>query len=120
MKKMNVNYVAGTIELSEAFAKKAGIINSEAYNELKAVKEAYPTYKVSVQKNKSKKPSSTKGITLDVMRKYIEKHNADNFLEEFNSLVENIAPYFEIKAKFMNRYPQCKSYKTKADWILAA
>ena len=120
MKKMNVNYVAKTIELSENFAKKAGIVGSPSYNELVDVQKAYPTYTVKVQKNKSKKPTIAKGITVELMRKYVEKHNSDNFLNEFDSLVEEKTSYFEIKAKVLNHYPQCKNYKTKADWILAA
>ena len=54
------------------------------------------------------------------MRKYIEKHNENDFLNEFDALIENKASYFELKAAVMKRYPQCKTYKTKADWILAA
>ena len=120
MKKMNVNYVAKTIELSEAFAKKAGIVGSPSYNELVEVQKAYPAYTVKVQKSKSKKPTPPKGITLELMRKYIEKHNEDNFLEQFDSLVENKASYFEIKDKVLKHYPECKTYKNRAEWILAA
>ena len=120
MAKLHLNYNLQAIEISEAFAKKASVYGSAAYDELHKVQEAHPTYRVCVQKNKSKKSSIVKGITVDVMRKYVEKHNEDNFLEEFDSLVEEKTSYFEIKAKVMNHYPQCKSYKTKADWILAA
>ena len=120
MKKMNVNYATETIELSETFAKKAGTFGTTQYNELKAVKDTHPTYKVKVLKANHTKKFTAKGITIDVMRKYVVKHNSDNFLEEFDSLVEEKTSYFEIKAKVLNHYPQCKNYKTKADWILAA
>ena len=120
MAKIKLNYNSQAIEISEAFAKKASIIGSAAYNELIEVRENNPTYKVKVLKDKNSKKSTAKGITIELMRKYVEKHNSDNFLQEFDSLVEEKTSYFEIKAKVMNHYPQCKSYKTKADWILAA
>ena len=120
MAKLHLNYNLQAIEISEAFAKKASVYGSAAYDELHKVQEAHPTYRVCVSKNKNKKSSIVKGISVDVMRKYIEKHNEDNFLEEFDSLVEEKASYFELKAAVMKRYPQCKNYKTKADWILAA
>ena len=120
MKKLFINNATQTIELSESFAKKAGNFNSPEYSDLKEVKTTHPTYKVKVFKAAHARKSTAKGITIDVMRKYVVKHNSDNFLEEFDSLVEEKTSYFEIKAKVMNHYPQCKSYKTKADWILAA
>lgn len=120
MAKLHLNYKSQAIEISEAFAKKASVYGSAAYDELHKVQEAHPTYRVSVQKNKSKKFSTVKGITVDIMRNYIEKHNTDNFLEEFDTLIESKASYFELKAAVMKRYPQCKNYRTKADWILAA
>ncbi len=120
MAKLHLNYNSQAIEISEAFAKKASVYGSAAYNELHKVQEAHPTYRVCVQKNKNKKSSIVKGITVDIMRKYIEKHNEDNFLEYFDNLVENKNSYFEIKAEVMKHYPQCKSFKSKAEWILAA
>ena len=120
MSKIKLNYISQSIEISEAFAKKASIINSTAYNELAAVRENHPTYKVKVLKDRTSKKYLAKGITIGLMRKYVEKHNSDNFLNEFDSLVEEKTSYFEIKAKVLNHYPQCKNYKTKADWILAA
>jgi hypothetical protein len=120
MKKIFINNATQTIELSESFAKKAGNLNSPEYNDLKEVKTTHPTYKVKVLKSTHTKKSTAKGITIELMRKYVEKHNSDNFLNEFDSLVEEKTSYFEIKAKVLNHYPQCKNYKTKADWILAA
>ena len=119
MKKFFIDVKAQTIELSESFAKKAGCFNSPEYNQLKEATVTYPSYKIQVVKI-NKKSSIVKGITVDVMRKYIEKHNENDFLNEFDALIENKASYFELKAAVMKRYPQCKTYKTKADWILAA
>lgn len=120
MSKIKMNYNSQAIEISEAFAKKASVYGSDAYLELKAIQEAHPTYRVSVQKSKSKKSTTVKGITVDVMRKYIEKHNEDEFLNEFDALIESKASYFELKAAVMKRYSQCKNYRTKAEWIMAA
>ncbi len=120
MKKLFINNVTQTIELSESFAKKAGNFNSPEYNDLKEVKTTHPTYKVKVFKATHTKKSTAKGITIEIMRKYVEAHNSDNFLDFFNSLIEEKTSYFEIKSKVIEHYPQCKNFKSKADWILAA
>ena len=118
MKNISINFKNNSIELTNAFAKKASIIGSEAYRELKDVKSEYPNYKIVVLNPRSNK-SQIKGITLELMRKYAERKN-DGFINELNSLVENKTSFFEIKQEFIKKYPQFKNYKTKAEWILAA
>ena len=88
MKKLYVNLATQTIELSESFAKKAGSFGSAEYNDLREVKATHPTYKVKVLKANKSNQSHAKGITIELMRKYVEKHNSGNFLEEFDSLVK--------------------------------
>ena len=119
MAKIRINYHSNTIEISEAFAKKASVISSEAHSELNDVKKNYPTYRIIVVKKATRK-TQIKGITKEFLRNYIEKQNDTVFLKEFDELVKNKTSFFEIKARFVNQYPQFKNYKTKADWILAA
>ena len=55
------------------------------------------------------------------MSKYIENHDeSKELLKEFDKLKEGKTPFFEVKAWFLEHYPELKNCKTKADWILAA
>ena len=119
MAKFHINYNSKTIEVSESFANKASVYNSNAYTELVEVQKAHPNYSVSIVKTKTKK-SSVKGITVEFMRNYIETHDDTNFLEEFNKLKNGGESFFKLKARFIQHYPVFKNCKTKADWILAA
>ena len=118
MATFNINYTNKTIEVSESFASKARVYNSNAYNELMKVQNAHPNYSVSIVKTKTKK-TSVKGITVEFMRNYIKNHDDTNFLEEFNKLKNGGESFFKLKARFVEHYPIFKSCKTKADWILA-
>ena len=121
MKKFFINNATQLIEISESFSKKAGNYNSPEYSQLKDAKSTYPNYQIKILKSSSATSKHViKGLTLEIMRKYVEKHNEDNFLEHFNSLVENKTSYFEIKDEVLKHYPQCRTYKNKAEWILAA
>lgn len=119
MSKIKFNYSNRTIEVSEAFAKKASVYNSAAYNELKEIQQTYPNYTLKIVKSSSKAKSSLiKGINVEFMRKYIEKHNEDNYLEKFEEFVNKGLTFLAIKNNFIEKYPVFKNCKTKADWIL--
>jgi uncharacterized membrane protein len=81
----------------------------------------HPTFKVIVQTPTKKKNSSVKGVNYVYMRKYIENHDSTNeLLREFDKMKEGKTPFFEVKNWFLDRYPELKKCKTKADWVLAA
>ena len=50
---MKIDFTNGTINLSKAEAKKAGVINSDMYKELNAVRNQYPNYAVVVIERKT-------------------------------------------------------------------
>ena len=121
MKKFFVNNATQSIEISESFNKQAGRYNTPEYNQLKDAKLTYPNYQLKILKaNKTSSKQAIKGLTIEIMRKYVEKHNEDNFLEQFDLLVEGKASYFEIKDKVLKHYPVCRTYKNRAEWIMAA
>ena len=120
MKKMNVNYVAGTIELSEAFSKKAGIVGSPEYEQLKEARVTYPTYKVKVVKaSKSKDSNLIKGITRDFMYNYAKAHETEESTLKF-SLLDKDATFLAVRKVFFECYPEFKNFKTQYEWHLAA
>jgi hypothetical protein len=122
MKKMNVNYVAGTIELSEAFSKKAGIVGSPEYEQLKEARVTYPTYKVKVRKATKPKDSDIpliKGITRDFMYNYAKTHETEESVLKF-SLLDEEATFLAVRKVFFECYPEFKKLKTQYEWHLAA
>ena len=119
MKKLNLNYVNETIEISDAFAKKASTYNSDAYNELNEIKKAFPNYKITVVKSTAKK-SKVKGIGVDFMYNYAMNHEKENSTSEFTTLKETNASYLAVKSTFFKFYPEFKNFKSKMEWILAA
>ena len=121
MTKFNLNFEAKTIELTESFAKKARVYKSSAYDELMKVQNDHPSFKIVVLKSVPKKNTTVKGIDYVYMRKYIENHDeSKELLKEFDKLKNAKTPFFEVKAWFLEHYPELKNCKTKADWILAA
>ena len=120
MAKIKMNYNSKAIEISEAFAKNASVYGSKAYKELKEIQQNNPGYSVTViREQKTKAKNLVKGLTIEIMRKYVEKHNEDNFLEKFDELVENKTSYFSIKVAVLKHYPKCKEYTNTAEWIMA-
>lgn len=121
MAKISINYVTKSIEVSESFSNKARVYNSNAYNELLEVQKTHPNYSIKIVKSSSKNKSTIiKGINVEFMRNYIEKHNEDNYLEKFDYLINNGLNFLALRAEFVEHYPAFKNCKTKADWILAA
>ncbi len=119
MKKININHLNATIELSENFAKKASTYNSDAYNELKTIKESFPNYKICVVKSTAKK-AKVKGITIEFMYKYAQNHEVGNSISDFAKLKEDKATYSAVKSTFFKYYPEFKEFKSKMEWLLAA
>ena len=119
MKKLNLNYVNETIEISDAFAKKASTYNSDAYKELNKIKNTFPNYKIIVVKSTAKK-SKVKGIGVDFMYNYAMNHERENSASEFATLKNVNASYLAVKSTFFKFYPEFKNFKSKMDWLLAA
>ena len=117
---MKINHANQTIEMSRAYAKAAGILDSAEYKELNRVRKEFPEYEIVVRATKSKR-TSFKGMDLEFMTDYISAHeNAEENLAKFNKLVDKKLCYGELKQWFVSNYPIFKDCKTRADWILAA
>ena len=119
MKNITISYEKKTIEITKAFAKKAGEYGTVAYHELSKVRNEFPSFDIVI---KAPKVSNTfKGMDFDFMVEYISKQaNAEEIMEGFNKLRENELSYGEIKQWFIKKFPVFKDCKTRADWILAA
>ena len=83
---MNANFVSASIIMSKTEAKAAGKVNSHEFNELAALRAAYPTFRIVIRASKSK--DSMKGLDTNYMERYIKAHDdAENtILHEFYAL----------------------------------
>ena len=118
---MFINYANGTIDLTKAEAKKAGIIGSEEYKALSEARAQNPSFPVIVLAKKTVNSSKFKGMPCDFMAQYVESHDQNGALiAEFSKLRKDKSPYGVIKKWFFEKYPQFKEFTTRAQWILAA
>lgn len=127
-KTITINYEANTIEITSAFEKTASVYGSRAYKELKAAREDFPAFTVSVIKISPKKNSAAiKGLNYETMARYIKAHDdADStIMREFKTLSEksednnfHAATYGEIKKWFLNTFPNFEGVRFKADEAL--
>ena len=109
---MNANLMKSIIEMTKTEAAAAGKLNSEKFNELKALREMFPTFQIVVVKT-SKSGEHFKGLTVDYMENYIKNHK-DELLTDFYKLrgkdangnaleVAPVATYGELKMWFLNK-----------------
>ena len=116
MTNVRISHENNTIVITKAFAKKASVYGSDAYEELRKIKLDNPDYKVEVRAV-SKTTSSTNKITLATMENYIAKHDATGeVMKQFNALRneelgENLqkTTFFQIKKWFFEIYPELKN-----------
>lgn len=135
---LTINATANTIEMTKEFAKKAKYYGTEEYTQLQKARKDYPTYSVVTRKSVSKE--SYKGLTINYMYNYIKKHSEtvvmeDNTemstlevfreiagLDESGKKLVNVetAFYGEIRAWFLDIYPEVKDQKDNIKKLLSA
>lgn len=135
---LTINATANTIEMTKEFAKKAKYYGTEEYTQLQKARKDYPTYSVVTRKSVSKE--SYKGLTINYMYNYIKKHPGtvvmeDNTemstlevfreiagLDESGKKLVNVetAFYGEIRAWFLDIYPEVKDQKDNIKKLLSA
>ena len=134
---IRINFGKKAIEISKDFAKKSAIYGSNEYNELKAAKADFPTFRVSVKQGTRR--AFEDRITTNDMMLYIEKHSGkesaemERFLELRGKTIKDTdnrcetvetAKLAEIKAWFFLTYPEVnnsisKNRRSRIDQILA-
>ena len=126
---MKANLITAKIEMTKAEAVAAGKLNSEKFNELKALREMYPTFQIVIVKA-AKKGEHFKGLTCKYMEKYIKNHKAE-LLSEFFTLrgkdaegnaieLAPVATYGEIKMWFLSQFTEFKAQTEKVEEIVEA
>ena len=111
------------IAMTKKFAKASRRVGSPEYDMLQLVRRDYPTYRVETKTTKAK-ANSLKGLNYHFMEIYIKKH-AEDKLEDFNVQTAKLdgiknASYLEVKAWFLNTFPEIEEYNTLRDALMAA
>ena len=112
MKKANdytINHVAGTITIAKKFAKAAGTIGSQEYKTMIQLKKDFLNYEIKYKETRAKADKKThKGLTIELMEKYIVHINDESGLAELEAVKEyynsNKAYYAKVKAWFLKKY----------------
>ena len=120
---MKANFEKKTIEMNKTEAVAAGKLNSEKCNELKALREMFPTFNIVVVKAHTK-ADHFKGLTVAYMENYITT-NKKELLPDFYALrgkdsegkemeLSPVATYGELKMWFLKN---CPEISTQADKV---
>lgn len=118
------------IEMTKAEEKAAGFFGTAEFEELKALREAYPGFRIVAKASKSR--DNMKGLDTPFMEKYIKEHDDEDhtLLKEFYSLRgmdENgkkkqfgqAVPYGILKQWFLTYFPEVANMSDTVDKILA-
>ena len=119
MKKITVNLIEKTIEVSKTFYKKASNPKTAEYRELRAAMIENPTFDVLLKESDKK---SYNGLDFDRMKEYIETQpNKEANLEELERVMEIAeakgAKYPLTKKWFLKTFPEYKNSEVSAKEI---
>ena len=111
------------IAMTKKFAKASRRVGSPEYDMLQLVRRDYPSYRVETKTTKAK-ANSLKGLNYKFMEIYIKKH-AEDKLEDFNVQTAKLdgiknASYVEVKAWFLNKYPEIKRFHERRENLTTA
>lgn len=120
-----INRKANTIEMpSKKYAHAASKYGSREYNEVQAARVDNPTYEVITRKTVKKNNNTLKGLTYEVMEKYISNHDENGKIKkQYDFLRGNAeesscsATYGEIRKWFLKTYPNYGKYPQSASPI---
>ncbi len=117
MKKMFVNVETRTIEMSKEFAKAAKLFGSPEYKDLQEARRDYPGFAV-VEKKAKRNNAEFSRLDMKTIKAYVDKKGTEEQKTEFKELTEKKidedgfeiggASFFEVKAWFLNSFPELK------------
>jgi len=116
----NLNLADGTLTLSRAFVKKASILNSKEYKQLRQLRNDFadiPDFTI-IYPNPIKKETHN-GLTVEKMKEHIEKQSDKAaVLAELKTIQDKFegspAYYAKIKQWFLMKYPEFTAEVKKA------
>ena len=131
MKTITISYTTNTIDITKKFAEAAGKIGSKEYRELQEVRRDNPGFTINVVADKKKAPKNNyAGLDFKYIESYIKDHDDEeknimaNYLElrglseEAKAIGAASLSIFEIRAWFLNQYPEIKGFYEKRKKML--
>ena len=130
---MNINFNNTTIELTKTEMSAASQYGSEMYNAVMAARRDNPGYRVVEIKTKKAKADFA-NLDMKTIKAYVEKHGTDEQKANFTLISKRTIgedgeyceaqPFFQIKAWFLNEFPEIKQgrkdYREKIQSIYEA
>ena len=133
MTNITINDKKMTIEMTKAVANRAKKFNTVEYKDLQMVRKDYPNYTVVIKASaKKNNKNQFKGLTYNYMEKYIEArdHDEQSIMNEYLDMralsedakeaMADALSYGEIKAWFLDKYPQIKEFHTRRENLMVA
>jgi len=129
---MFINNKKMAIEMTKKFAAAARKFGTQEYKDLQEVRKDYPSYKVVIVTRKTTmKKDNFKGLTYEYMEKYISAHDDDGkIMAEYQDLrglserakeaLSKSFSYREMRAWFLNTYPEIIKFHEDREKLLAA
>ena len=130
---MNINFNKNTIELTKTEMNEAKKYGSDMYSTVMAARRDNPGYRVIEIKSKKTK-SEFSNLDMKTIKAYVEKHGTDDQRKNFSFISKRTIgedgeyceaqPFFQIKAWFLNEFPEIKqerkAYREKVQAIYEA
>lgn len=118
-----INHFDNTIIVTKKYLKEAGIIGSEAYENLANVRKDLPDYQIVQREIRKKQGKKTYGkLTYERMVEFIAAHKGENSLAamaDFQRVKQlskaHSGSYAFVKAWFLNRYKDEFNAETESE-----
>lgn len=113
---VTINANNRTIEITKQFEKAASRFGSDEYKALKEAKLDNPTYRVVIKKKAS--GDRMKGLTMEYIKNYIEKHPVDVVFTYINEYEEEVAEEMTAANALKNMIEDKENFLTIKNWFL--
>lgn len=108
---IKINFMENKIVVTEAFAKKAGKMGTEEYNEMLRVRRELPDFDIVPTEKKIKRANKNKNLDYKHMKEYIQNVSATE--EEAKAIIDELEARRELSKMCSN------PYRVVLDWFLS-
>lgn len=120
MMRLSFNHKDKTIEMpTKKYETAASKYGTDEYIEVQNARRDYPNYRVVRRNRKIKKNDTIKGLTYEVMEKYIKSHDKENSIKNHYDFLRGkadgsvcSASYGEIKKWFLSTFKEFGKFPT--------
>ena len=110
-KGIEINFMENKIVVTETFAKNAGKMGTEEYNEMLKVRRELPDFEMVLAKKKERKANKNKNLDYKNMKEYIKTVSVTE--EDAKAVIDELEARRELSKLCSN------PYKVVLDWFLA-